>query len=147
MFKLYIAETPRAFSHSMKKSHFWGHFLTLVNKSTILVNIWSLLFQKGTLLKHFAIFLVFSISRSQYWSYDHVVYIFFHLQNNAQLLLGADFLFDVSKIFLRLSKWPHETNFHTCDRIFYVRACFILWNSTKITFSSRKIFFTCRMIV
>ena len=29
-------------------------------------------------------------SRSEYWSYDHGVYIFFHLQNIPQLLLGTD---------------------------------------------------------
>ena len=34
--------------------------------------MWSLLFQKGTLLAGFAFFSVFSESRSQYWSYDHV---------------------------------------------------------------------------
>ena len=60
-----------------------------------LVNTWGLLFQKGTQVKGFAIFSVFCDSRSQYWSYDHIVYIFFHLQNIPQLLLGTDFLFDV----------------------------------------------------
>ena len=116
-----------------------------VFKGKWLVNKWSLLFQKSTQLDTFAFFSVFCDSRSQYRSYDHVLYIFSHLQNNAQLLLGADFLFNAYKIFLRPSKWPHETNFHTRDRIFYVRPCFILWNLTKITFSCRKIFFTCRM--
>ena len=47
-------------------------------------NTWSLLFQKGTQVKDFAIFSVFCDSRRQYWFYDHVVYIFFHLQNIAR---------------------------------------------------------------
>ena len=40
-----------------------------------LVNMWSLLFQKGTQLNLFDIFLVFSESPSQFWSYDHVRHI------------------------------------------------------------------------
>ena len=112
-----------------------------------LVNTWSLLFQNVDKVENFAFFLVFSVSRSQYWSNDHTIYIFFHLQNNAQLLLGTDFLFDVWKIFLRPSKWPHETNFHNCDRIFCILPCFISYNLTKIAFSCRRIFFTYRMML
>ena len=43
-----------------------------VRFSQYLVNIWSLLFQKGTQLKLFGIFFVFSESPSQFRSYDHV---------------------------------------------------------------------------
>ena len=57
----------------------------------ILVNTWSLLFQKGTQLEVFAFFSVFCDSWSQYRSDDYVIYICFHLQNIAQLLLGTDF--------------------------------------------------------
>jgi len=63
--------------------------------STLSQHDWSLLFQKGTQLACFAIFSVFCDSRSQYWSYDYIVYIFSHLQDIPQLLLGTDFLFDV----------------------------------------------------
>ena len=68
----------------------WTSFFT-----TKLVNKWNVLFQKSTQWACFAIFSMFCDYRSQYWSYDHIVYIFFHLQNIPQLLLGTDFLFDV----------------------------------------------------
>ena len=61
-------------------------------KKKQLVNKWSLLFQKGTQVYNFAFFQFFVIFFS---SDDYVEYIFFHLWNNAQLLLGADFLLDV----------------------------------------------------
>ena len=98
---LFMAKTSRSRNmvfHSsklLKKYRILPIFSKLAILKSNLVNMWSLLFQKGTQLNGFAFFSVFCDSRGQYRSDDYVVYIFFHLWNIPQLLLGTDFLFDV----------------------------------------------------
>ena len=66
-----------------------------VNFTTIMSTFEAYYFKRALNCTFLLFFSVFCDYRSQYWSYDRIVYIFFLLQNISQLLLGTDFLFDV----------------------------------------------------
>ena len=69
----------------------------------ILVNRWSLLFQKGTQVRGFAFFSVLWFLKPICVLWPRCIY-FFHPQNNAQLLLGVDFFIGRLENFLETLK-------------------------------------------
>ena len=88
----------------------WGNFRAWKRFSKILVNRWSLLFQKVDLAGVFAFFSVLSVSRSQFWSYDH--------ENGIKLILGtfgtnvsSRFLIEGLKIFFETFKVALQCHF------------------------------------
>ena len=102
---------PHAFSQQLSILAFFELFLPKDWARQEISQQMKPIISKGHSMSLFCFFSVFCDSRSQYWSYDYIVYIFFHLQNIPQLLLGTDFLFDVEKICLRLEKWPRKAIF------------------------------------
>ena len=115
-----------------------------------LVNIWSLLFQKGTQRRGFTFFSVFLKPFLHFKRYDHDVYIFFNLWNISDKTVEPDFWFKASKKFSRA--WSSHVDKVLLNTTQNLRICFSCqslewWKSNLASVFCRRIFFTYLMML
>eukprot|EP00493_Phyllostaurus_siculus_P025432 UN25776 len=102
--KTYIPNNTHHFVHIVEKNTFFSELLSFKVNFCILGQQVKPIISKGSLRRHFLLFFsVLSVSRSQFWSYDH--------ENGIKLIprtfgtnISSRFLIEGLKIFLRPSK-------------------------------------------